>query len=120
MTKENITYIIGASLVTCVVPIGKGDDVLKVAREVGVSGGIVYHGKGTGVRERLGMLGIAVEAEKEIVMMMVADERRDMIIDEIFKAAEMNQPAAGYIYATPVDKATIYIPEETLEQLKNS
>ena len=53
MTKENITYIIGASLVTCVVPIGKGDDVLKVAREVGVSGGIVYHGKGTGVRERV-------------------------------------------------------------------
>jgi hypothetical protein len=43
-----------------------------------------------------------------------------MIINEIFKAAELNAPAAGYIYAIPVDKAAVYIPEEALNQLKNS
>lgn len=119
MTKENVTYVTDASLVTCVVPIGRGDAVLKAARDIGVSSGIVYHGRGTGVRERLGILGIAVEAEKEIVVMMVANERRDMIIDGLFQAAELDAPAAGYIFATPVDKAALYIPEEALNQLKD-
>jgi nitrogen regulatory protein PII len=119
MTRENVTYVTDLSLVNCVVPAGRGDAVLKAARELGVGGGIVYHGRGTGIRERLGLLGIAVEAEKEIVSMMVANDRRDMIIDELFQAAGLDALAAGYIYATPVDKAAVYIPEEALNQLKN-
>jgi hypothetical protein len=42
-----------------------------------------------------------------------------MIIDELFQAAGLDALAAGYIYATPVDKAAVYIPEEALNQLKN-
>jgi len=120
MKRENVTYVTGASLVNCVVPVGRADAVLKAARDLGVGAGIVYHGRGTGVRERLGMLGIAVEAEKEIVVMIVPNERRDMIIDGLFQAAEMNALAAGYIFATPVDKAAVYIPEEALNQLKDA
>ena len=120
MKRENMTYVTDASLVSCVVPAGKGDTVLKAARDLGVGAGIVYHGRGTGVRERLGLLGIAVEAEKEIVAMIVANERRDMIIDELFEAAELDATAAGYIYATSVDKAAVYIPEEALSQLKDA
>ena len=119
MTRENVTYITDASLVNCVVPAGKGDAVLKAARDLGVGGGIVYHGRGTGIRERLGLLGIAVEAEKEIVVIMVANERLDLIVDELFQAAEMDALAAGYIYATPVDRAAAYIPQEALNQLKD-
>ena len=119
MTRENKTYVTDACLVHCVVPAGKGDAVLKAARDLGVGGGIVYHGRGTGIRERLGLLGIAIEADKEIVMMMVANERLDLIVDELFQAAEMDALAAGFIYATPVDKAAVYIPEEALNQLKD-
>ncbi len=118
MKHENLTYVTDASLVSCVVPVGRADTVLKAARDLGVGGGIVYQGRGTGVRERLGLLGIAVEAEKEIVVMIVANERRDMIIDELFQAAELEALASGYIYATPVDRAALYIPEEALKQLQ--
>jgi nitrogen regulatory protein PII len=120
MKRENVTYITGASLVNCVVSAGRADAVLKVARELGVGAGIVYHGRGTGIRERLGMLGIAVEAEKEIVVMMVANERLDMIIDGLFQAAELHATGAGFIFATPVDKAALYIPDEALKQLKDA
>ena len=119
MTRENEIYVTDASLINCVVPAGKADAVLKAARDIGVGAGIVYHGRGTGMRERLGPLRIAVEAEKEIVVMLVANERRDMVINELFKVAGLNGPAAGFIYATPVDKAAVYIPEDTLNQLIN-
>jgi nitrogen regulatory protein P-II 1 len=120
MKRENVTYVTDASLLNCIVPLGKADTVLKAARDLGVGGGIVYHGKGTGLRERLGLLGIAVEAEKEIVVMVVANERRDMIIDELFQAAEMDALSAGFIFATPVDKMALYIPEESLNQVKDA
>lgn len=120
MTQSNITYITDASLITCVVSTGKGDVVLKAARELGVAGGVVFQGRGTGLRERLGILGVAVEADKEIVMMMAANERRDLLVESIFKAAELNSPAAGFIYATPVDKAATYVPESIIEELNTS
>ena len=120
MKRENVTYVTDACLINCVVPLGKADAVLKAARDLGVGGGIVYHGKGTGLRERLGLLGIAIEAEKEIVVMVVANERRDMIIDELFRAAEMDSLTAGFIFATPVDKMALYIPEESLNKLKDA
>ena len=72
MTQDNMTYITDACLITCVVSTGKGDTVLKAARDLGISGGIVFQGRGVGTRERLGILGVAVEADKETVMMMVA------------------------------------------------
>ena len=120
MKRENATYVTGASLVSCIVPVGKADAVLKAARDLGVGAAIVYHGRGTGLRERLGLLGIAVEAEKEIVEMLVAKERLDMVVDGLFKAAKMDTLATGYIYATPLDKAALYIPEEALKQLKDA
>jgi nitrogen regulatory protein P-II 1 len=120
MTQDNITYITDACLITCVVSAGKGDSVLKAARDLGVAGGIVFQGRGTGIRERLGIIGIAVEADKEIVIMMAANERRDTLINSLFKAAELNAPAAGFIYATPVDKAAVYVPETIIKQLSSS
>ena len=120
MKRKNVAYVTDACLVKCVVPLGKADAVLKAARDLGVGGGIVYHAKGTGLRERLGLLAIAVEAEKEIVEMVVANERRDMIIDELFRAAEMDSLSAGFIFATPVDKMALYIPEESLNKLKDA
>jgi nitrogen regulatory protein PII len=120
MNQDNITYITDACLITCVVSVGKGDTVLKAARELGVAGGIVSQGRGTGVRERLGLLGVAIEADKEIVVMMVANERRDILIESLFKAAELDAPAAGYIFATPLDKAAAYIPGTIIEQIASA
>ena len=117
---QDITYITDACLITCVVSTGKGDTVLKVARELGVAGGVVFQGRGTGVRERLGLLGVAVEADKEVIMMMVANDRRDILIESIFKTSEMNVLAAGFIYATPLDRAAVYVPDSVLEQQKTT
>lgn len=117
MTIKSPTYITEASLLTCVVPIGKADNVLRAARDLGVTGGTVIQGRGTGLRELLGVIGIAVESEKEIVSMMIPNERRDILVEALYKAAGMDTLAAGFIYVTPLDKAAFYIPEGTLNIL---
>lgn len=115
--SETITYLTDAVLITAVVQAGRADAMLKAARDVGATGGIVHHARGTGARELLGVLSIAVEADKEVVNIMVAAEHQELVTSAIYHAGGLDAPGGGYLYVTPLQKAATYIPQETLERL---
>lgn len=117
--KDSITYLTDAVLITAVVPMGRADAMLKAARDVGVSGGIVHQARGTGARERLGLAAIAVEAEKEIVNIVVAVEYQELVVRAIYAAGDIGAPGGGYLYISPLEKMVTYIPQEALERLKH-
>ena len=83
MTKKTMTYIKDVSLITCVVQVGRADDVIKAAQSMGAVGSLVYHARGIGPRERLGLLGIAVEAEKEVINILVASDYQDVLFEAV-------------------------------------
>jgi len=115
---SNITYLTDVALITCVVQHGHSEDIFKAAREIGVmTGAFGYRARGTGIRERLGLLGIAVEAEREVISMLVSTEQQDMLFDMIYQAARLDVPGMGYMYITPLEKASAYIPQSMLERL---
>lgn len=116
--SEAITYLTDAVLITAVVPVGRADAMLKAARDVGASGGIVHHARGTGARELLGILGIAVEAEKEVLSIAVAAEHQELIASAVYHAGGLDVPGGGYLYITPLEKLATYIPEDTLNRLQ--
>jgi nitrogen regulatory protein P-II 1 len=118
MSSENIIYLTDAVLITAVVPVGQADAMLKAARDVGANGGIVHHARGTGARERLGLLGIAVEAEKEVVNIVVAADHQELIAEAIYHAGGLHVPGGGYLYITPLEKVATYIPKEALDRLE--
>jgi nitrogen regulatory protein PII len=118
MSNQNITYLTDVSLLTCVVQNGLSEVILKAARDVGaMAGAISHHAKGIGVRERLGILGVAVETEKEVISILVSSEQRDLVYDTLYRAANLDVPGRGFIYLTPLEKASTYIPESMLEPL---
>lgn len=116
MNDNQITYITDVSLITCIVATGRGDAVIKAARDVGATGAMVYHARGIGPRERLGLLGIAIEAEKEVVNILVASDHEDSVFEAVFHAGELNVPGAGMAYMTRLDKMATYIPTEILDR----
>src|SRR4029450_4349007 len=59
--SDTMTYLTDATMITAVVPAGRADDLLKVARDVGVSGGIVHQPRGAGAGALLGLRGMGVE-----------------------------------------------------------
>lgn len=120
MSSEVITYLTGAVLITAVVPVGRSDAMLKAARDVGAFGGIVHLARGTGARERLGLLGIAVEAEKEVLNIVVADEYQELITEAIYRAGELHVTGGGYLYITNLEKVATYVPQQALERMKSS
>ncbi len=118
MSDHDITYLTDVFLLTCVVQSGLSEVILKAARDVGaVAGAIGYRARGSGVRERLGILGVAVEAEKEVVNILVASEQRDLVFDTLYRAADLNVPGRGFIFLTPLEKASTYIPQSLMEDL---
>ena len=72
-------------------------------------------GVGTGVRERLGILGVAVDVEREAISVMVPVDQTDRIFERIFLAGRLDTPGMGYIYVTPLLQAATYIPPSLLK-----
>lgn len=120
MTNRNITYLTDVSLLTCVVQSGLSEIIVKAARDVGTVGAISHHARGSGARERLGILGIAVEAEKEIISILVSSEQLDLVYDTLYRAADLDVPGRGFIYTMPLEKVSTYIPESMMEQLEKN
>ncbi len=117
MSEREITVLTDVSLITCVVQRGLADEIIKAAQQAGAQGATTYFARGSGVRERLGILGVAVEVEKEMINIVVANDQVDRVFEKMFLAGQLDTPAMGFIYITPLEKAATYIPDEILQRL---
>jgi len=118
MSKREITVLTDVSLITCIVQRGLADTIVLAAQEAGAQGATVYYARGEGVRERLGILALAVEVDKEIINIVVAKDQADRILERMYIAGNLDTPGMGFIYLTPLEKAATYIPTEIAEKLE--
>ena len=116
--RRSITLLTDVRLITCIVQRGLGDAIVLAAQEAGAQGATVSYAKGSGVRERLGILGVAVEVEKEVVNIVVSSEQLETVFNNIYLAGQLDTPGMGFMYITPLEKAATYIPEELLEGIE--
>ncbi len=117
MSDREMTVLIDVALITCIVQRGVADDIVQAARDAGAQGATVNFARGTGVRERLGILGVAVEVEKEVINILVSSEQVERIFEKIYIAGNLDTPGMGIMYITPLEKAATYIPPDILEKL---
>lgn len=120
MSKRELTVLTDLSLITCIVQRGIADDIVTAAQEAGSQGATIFYARGTGVRERLGIVGLAVEVEKEVINIMVSDSQKDRVFEKIYLAGKLDTPGMGLIYVTPLEKAATYIPEDIIDKLSKN
>jgi nitrogen regulatory protein PII len=118
MTK--ITYLTDAWIIVCIVPTSAGtsEKMLLAARDAGASASYGFNARGYGARERLGALGVAVESEKHVFNVLVSTEQRDIVFEAMYRAGELDQPGAGWMYVTPVEKLATFVPESVVQKAK--
>lgn len=116
--QKEMTILTEVSLITCMVPRGQGNVVVEAARGAGAQGASIHYGRGAGVRERLGLLSITVDAEKEVVQIMVSKQQEEEVFTEMFIAGKLDTPGMGIIYVTPLEKAATYIPPHVIEKIE--
>ncbi len=96
-------------LITCVVQRGKADKVAKAALEAGAGGATISFARGMGLREKLGLLGLAIVPEKEVVLIVSQKTATQTIFDTVVRAARLEVPGMGIAYVTPISMSAGHI-----------
>lgn len=84
--------------ITCIVLRGEGNAVARLALELGTAVPVITFGQGTGLRDRLGLLRIAIPAQKEIVCTVVPERDAPGVAAILADEARLDQPGRGFLY----------------------
>jgi nitrogen regulatory protein P-II 1 len=115
MTNENNRPVQPAQeqealeLITCVVQRGKADKVAKAALEAGAGGATIFFARGMGLREKLGLLGLAIVPEKEVVLIVSNKAATKTIFDTVVRTARLDVPGMGIAYVTSISMSAGHI-----------
>jgi len=117
MTAREIVVLTDVALITASVQRGMADDIVKAAQEAGAQGASIHYAHGRGVRERLGIWGLALEAEKEVINIVVSTDQVDRVFEKMYLAGKMDTPGMGFMWVTPLEKAATFVPPEIVERI---
>ena len=100
-------------VIFCIVNAGFADAVMDAAKEYGARGGTVIHARGTANSEVEKRFEIAVQPEKEIVMILVPSKIKDDILHALYRAVGLKTPGQGIAFSMPVDAVVGIMGEES-------
>ena len=89
-----------------VINAGFADEVMNIAREAGAKGATIVNARGEGPLHK-SILGITVDSEKEIVIMLIEADTAENIMTAIKEQAGLNFPSQGVCFTIPIDKTTL-------------
>ena len=90
-------------VIFCIVNSGFSDDVMDAARKFGARGGTVIRARGTANPEAEKLFNIAIQPDKEIVMILVESKIKNDILHALYSAVGLNTAGGGIAFSMPVD-----------------
>lgn len=82
---------------------GYAELVMNAAKKVGAAGGTTINGRGLETEKIIKFLGISIEPEKDIVLILVDDNKKTDIMNAIVESCGLKTPGAGICFSLPVD-----------------
>ena len=117
MKQRGITVLTDASLITCIVQRGTADKIVKAAQDAGAQGATINYAQGVGVRERLGVMGLAIEVDKEVISIIVANDQADRVFEAMYLASNLDTPGMGIMTLAALEKIATFVPLDLVERL---
>lgn len=77
---------------------------MDAAREVGARGGTVIHGRGTANGEAEKLFQIVVQPDKDVIMIIVKNDIKDVVMTAVNKAAGLDTNGQGIAFSLPIDR----------------
>lgn len=106
-THKSVEPKFNKELLMVVVNRGHVDNVMKIAREAGATGGTVVNARGTGAGDSEKFFGVTVGSEKEMIFIVTEKEQRNAIMQSIMKNAGSSSKAGSVIFSLPVTEILI-------------
>ena len=117
MKKRTITYLTDANLITCVLQKDLAEPVLEAAKNSGAQGATISYAQGTGIRERMGLLGVTIDEQKEVIRIIVSHEQSELVFETMYLAGQMDKPGNGIMFMSKLERVATYIPDDVFEKL---
>ncbi len=90
------------SLITVVLNKGYADDAMAAARKAGAGGGTVINARGTAREDDAKFFGVHIVPEKEMLMIVVPQGKRNEVLEAIRKLPCLSEPGSGIAFSAPV------------------
>jgi nitrogen regulatory protein PII len=111
----------GYEMILCIVNAGFSELVMDAAKEEGARGGTVIHARGTANKEAEQFFHIAIQPDKEIVMILVPENIKDNVLHSIYKIAGLKSEGRGIAFSVAVDEVVgISAPPPPAEETEQS
>jgi nitrogen regulatory protein P-II 1 len=120
MEKQKADRRGGAELITCVVQRGHADKIAKAAVQAGAKGATIFFARGMGARDQLGLLGLAIVPEKEIITIVCKEAETPAIFEAMVHAGHLHTPGMGIAYVTPIYESAGVLGVEFTAEAKPS
>ena len=85
---------------------GRAEEVVEYASSVGAKGATIIPARGSGIHEKETLFNITIEPEKEIVMLLVKEDKADEIAQKIDDEINLDAPGSGILFILPVSQAS--------------
>ncbi len=92
------------SLIVTVVARGFSDKVMEAAKIAGAEGATIFTARGNGIHESDSILGVSIQPEKDVVLIVVHKSIRKKVMREICKNTGLNEEGKGLCFALPIDE----------------
>ena len=96
---------IKCSMVVTIVNKGFSEALMDVARANGATGGTILSGRGTGGEKAKKFFSMALQEEKEVVVILVKEEIRADLMRALAREFGLDSPGKGIVFSLPVEEA---------------
>jgi len=79
------------------------DHIVDSAKAAGATGATIIPARGTGIKEAKTFFGLSLEAQTDIIMLLVEEHLVTDILDSIKEAGEFHKPGTGIAFVVPVE-----------------
>lgn len=79
------------------------DRIVDAAKGAGATGATIIPARGTGIREAKTFFGLSLEAQTDIILLLVEEHIVDKILDSIKESGEFHKPGTGIAFVVPVE-----------------
>ncbi len=91
-------------LLVAIVSQGRCSPLVEAAKAAGAEGATIVRGRGTGVHEGAKFLGLPIEPEKDVMLVLVPVDAAEAVLDAMVTAGQLDQPGKGIVFMLDVPR----------------
>ncbi len=80
------------------------DHIVDAAKKAGATGATIIPARGTGIHEAKTFFGLSLEAQTDIILLLVEEHLVPKILDAVKKAGEFHKPGTGIAFVIPIEQ----------------